>query len=63
MDKYICENISKNLSDKYGQKLLDHAKKSAADALKTSPKRVIQKTVETTLDWIGIKIAHRITNV
>ena len=29
-------NISKNLSSKYSQKLLDHAKQSATDALKTA---------------------------
>ena len=32
------------------QKLLDHAKKSARDALKTSLKRVIQKIAEATGD-------------
>ena len=42
MDK----NISENLSDKYGQRLLDHAKQSAADAIKTSLKRAIQRTEE-----------------
>ena len=42
------------------QKLLGHVKKSAADALKTSSKRVIQKTAEATGDLIGNKIANRI---
>ena len=37
--------MSKSLSGKYSQKLLDQAKQSATDALKTSSKRVIQKTV------------------
>ena len=32
-------NISKNLSGKYSQKLLDHAKKFAADAQKESFKK------------------------
>ena len=32
------------MGGKYGQKLLDHAKKSATDALKFSSKRAIQKT-------------------
>ena len=41
MDKNIGKNTSKNVSSKYGQKLLDHAKQSAADANKTSSKRVI----------------------
>ena len=37
----INKNTSKNVSGKYSQKLLDHAKKSATDALKTSSKRVM----------------------
>ena len=44
------------------QRHLDRAKKSATDALKTSSKRVIEKTTEATGDFIGIKIANRITN-
>ena len=32
-------SISKNINDKNSQKLLDHAKQSAKDALKTSLKR------------------------
>ena len=44
------------------QKLLEHDK-SAKDALKSSSKRVIQKTVEVTGDWIGNKIVNRITKV
>ena len=51
------------MSGIYSQKLLDHAKKSATDALKTSSKRVIQKTAEATDDLIGNKIASRITKV
>ena len=31
MDKNISKTISKNLSGKYSQKLLDHAIKSATD--------------------------------
>ena len=41
MGKNIVKNISKTLSGKYSQKLLDHAKKSAADAFKTDSKREI----------------------
>ena len=37
------ENVSKNLSSKYSQKLLDHAKQSATDALKTASERAIKK--------------------
>ena len=35
--------MGKNLSKKYGQKLLDSSKKSTTDAIKTAPKRAIQK--------------------
>ena len=43
MGKNIGKNMHKNLRGKYGQKLLDHAKKSATDALKTSSKRIFKK--------------------
>ena len=38
----FAKNISKNLSNKYGQKLLDSVKKSTTDAIKTASKRAIQ---------------------
>ena len=38
MGRNIGQNISKNVSGKYSQKSLDHAKKSAADALRNSSK-------------------------
>ena len=38
------------------QKLLDHEIKSVTDAIKTSSKRVIQKTAEATVGLIGNKI-------
>ena len=59
----FAKNMGKNLSNKYGQKLLDNAKKSTADAIKTASKRVIQKTAEATGDLIGNKIADKITSV
>ena len=46
MGKNIGKSISKSLSGKYSQRLLDHAKQSATDALKTSSKRGIQQTEE-----------------
>ena len=49
----------KELNSKYSQKL--HAKTFVTDAFKTSSKRVIQKTVEATGDFIGFKIADKIT--
>ena len=45
MGRNIGENIVKNLSSKYNQKLLDHAKQSARDALKTVSKRAIQHVI------------------
>ena len=36
MGKIIGKNVSKNLNGKHSQELLDHAKQSATDALKTS---------------------------
>ena len=56
-------NIGKNLSSIYSQKRLDHAKKFATDALKTSSKRAIQKTAEASGDLVGNKIADRNTKV
>ena len=41
MGKNIGKKISENVSGKCGQKLLDHAKQSATDALKITSKRVI----------------------
>ena len=54
--------MDKSLSNKYGKKLLDSAKKSTMDAIKTASKRVIQKTAEATGDLNGNKIADEITN-
>ena len=51
------------MSDKHSQKLLDHAKQSVTDALRTNSKRVIQKAAEATGDLIGNNIANRITKV
>ena len=59
----IVKNMGKNLSNKYGQKLIDSAKKSTIDAIKTASKRAIQKTAEATGDLIGNKIADKITSV
>ena len=59
----FSKNIGKNLSNKYGQKLLDSAEKPTTDAIKTASKRAIQKTAEATGDLIGNKIADKITSV
>ena len=59
----FAKNMGKSLSNKYGQKLLDSAKTSTTDAIKTASKRAIQKTDEATSDLIGNKIADKITSV
>ena len=40
----FAKNTGKNLSNKYGQKLFDTAKKSTNDAIKIASKRAVQKT-------------------
>ena len=59
----FAKNIGKNLINKYGQKLVDSAKKSATDALKTVSKRAIQKTAGATGDLVGNKIVDKTTGV
>ena len=56
-------SFTKNLSNKFSQKLLDSAKKSITDATKTEYKRAIQKTAEVTGDLIGNKIEDKIPSV
>ena len=60
---FFVKNMSKHLSNKYGQKVLDSAKKSTADTIKTASKREIQKTAEATGYLIGNKVADEITSV
>ena len=52
--------MGKNVN-KWRQKLIDHAKKSATDARKTALKRAIQKAAEGIVSLIGNKIADKIT--
>ena len=59
----FAKNMGKSLSNKYGQKPLDSAKKSTTDAIKTASKSAIQKTAEVTGDLIGHKITDKITSV
>ena len=59
----FAKNMGKSLSNKYSQKILDSAKKSTTDIIKTASKRAIQKTAETTGGLIGNKIADKITSV
>ena len=60
----FAKNMDKSLSNNYGQKLLDSAKKSTSKInIKAASKRAIQKTAEATADLIGNKIANKITSV
>ena len=62
---FLCfaKNMGKNLSNKYGEKLVDSAKTSTTDAIKTGSKRAIQKTAEATDDLIVNKISDKIENI
>ena len=59
----FAKNIDKILSNTYGQKLLDSAKKATTDAIKTASKRAIQKTAGATRDLIGNTFVDKITSV
>ena len=67
--KILIKNISKNVSGNYGTGMLTLGRnflikqQSATDAIKTSSKRVIQKTAEATGDSMGNKIGNRITKI
>ena len=50
------------MSNKYSQKLVGAAKKSATDPIQTASKRAIQKTAEATGDLVVNKIADKITS-
>ena len=60
---YEFLSFARNMSNKYGQKIADTTKKSAADATKTASKITIEKTAEAAGDMIGNKIADKITSV
>ena len=60
---YGFMSFARSMSNKYGKKLVDTAKKSATAAIKTAFKRAIQKTAETTDDLVGNKSADKITSV
>ena len=60
---YGFMSFARSMSNKYGKKLVDTAKKTATDAIKTASKRAIQKTAEATGDLVGNKIADKTTSV
>ena len=56
---YGILSFARSMSNKYGQKLVDTAKKSATHAIKIASKRAIQKTAEATGHLVGNKIADK----
>ena len=44
-------SFARSMSNKYGKKLVDTAKKSATDAIKTASKRAIQKLQKQLVTW------------
>ena len=61
--EYGFMSFTRSMSNKYGKKRVDAAKKSATDAVKTASKRAIQRTAKATGVLIGNKIADKITSV
>ena len=59
----MSKDSGKNTSGKCNQKLFDHTKQSETDPLKTTTKKVTQKSAEATGDLIGNKITDEITRV
>ena len=60
---YGFMSFARSMSNRYGKKLSDTAKKSDTDATKTASKRAIQKTAEATGDLVVNKIADKTTSV
>ena len=55
-------SFARNLNNKYGETLVDSAKKYFKKSFKIASKRAIQETAEATGDLIGNKIADKITS-
>ena len=62
--KYVKEYVfllfMRNLSNKYGKKLLDIATKTGLEPLKTASKKVVHKAAEATGEFLGNKIADKV---
>lgn len=56
---YFVKHMGKSWSSKYGQKLLDSAKRLAADAYKTESKMLSSKSRKSI--WLGIRLQRRFT--
>ena len=56
---YEFLSFSRNLSNKYGKKLLDTVTKIGIDAEKTTSYKVVYNTAEATRELIGNKFAEK----
>ena len=54
-------DVGKSMKKEYGKKLLDNSLSAGKDFAKIVGKKVLIKSAEATGDWIGNKIADRIT--
>ena len=61
--RYRLLSFARNLSNKYGEQLLDTATKRELDALKTASKKVAHKAATATGEFIGNKIRVKIVKV
>ena len=61
MNKNLGKNMSKILCDKCSQNFSDHTWQPVTDAIKNASKTLIQKPAEATGDFIGNKLADKIT--
>ena len=59
----FTKNMGRNLTNKYGEKILNSTKKSTTDAIKIASNRTIQNTAEKTGDLIGNKIQDKIISI
>ena len=65
-DKYgkkLMNTAIKVGTSKYGKKIIDTTKKQGSEFAKTAGKRIVQKSGEATGDFIGNKIADKITSL
>ena len=63
VEGYGFLSCTKKFGNKYSKKLMDTATKTGIDATKTTSKRVVQKTAETTGDLIGNEMADKINSI
>ena len=62
-DKKLIDTAAKVRTSKYGRKIIDTTKKQGSEFPKTIDKRIVQKSAEATGDFIGNKIADKITSL